>query len=155
MEQHNISYRLQIIAFELTTPLVSLSGFYNLAKNRTKSQSSLRHLRSIMDSVEKILGEKDMIIEKTRTETDSDFSTTMKAVEYLHKMASKLQMYERLITSSVNQLVDTKWEDDDPNFGEWASSISTKAAKNLSEKIEALRNIKPDLEMVIHESRGT
>ena len=154
MESHDIRRKLQIIAFELTTPLVSLSGFYNLAKNRTKSQSTINHLKAIIDSVDKIMYKKDLIIEKTRKETDPDFASSERAIKYLHKLATELQEHEILITSSVWQLIDTKWEDNDPKFSDWATNISTKAAENLRIKLEALRTIQPDLGMVIRKSRG-
>ncbi|HEU0295366.1 MAG TPA: hypothetical protein VFR47_21685 [Anaerolineales bacterium] len=64
MDQHILKRKLQIIVFELTTPLVSLSGFCDLTRDRTKSQATLDQLRAISEATEYIKREKDFLGDK-------------------------------------------------------------------------------------------
>ena len=153
MEKHILDQKLYIIAFEITTPLVSLGGFCNLAKNRTKSQHALNHLMSMMETIEKIKAKKDSLLDKTRLKTDINFNSNVKAAKYLRKFASDLHKHEDLIKASSNQLLDVSWEDEDSSYDKWSKNFLPKATKDLINKLNALRNIQPDLELVISENK--
>jgi hypothetical protein len=147
MEQFTLQQKLYIIVLELTTPLVSLNGFCDVVKDRTKSQFVLEQLETIKGAVEHVKSEKDILREKISTKNDRDFISEITAADYLRKFALELQDFENAITSSVNQLYVIKYTPDDPHFEEWAKSLSINASENLSKKLASLRTIQPDLEL--------
>ena len=152
MERHILRRKLFIIAFELTTPLVSLSGFHDLAKRKIRSQEVSWQLEIMQEATEHIKRKKDLLTEKISAENDPDFASEKTAVSFLKGFASELQIHEHTIIAAINQLLKYDFETGDPSLDEWAKSISTNAAENLHLKLEALRTIKPDLELVIPES---
>jgi uncharacterized ion transporter superfamily protein YfcC len=66
MEQFTLQQKLYIIVFKLTTPLVSLNGFCDVVKDRTKSQFVLEQLETIKGAIEHVKSEKDILREKSR-----------------------------------------------------------------------------------------
>lgn len=153
MERHILKRKLQIIIFELTTPLASLSGFCDLTKDRIKSQLVLNQLAAIKEATEYIKSKKGYLSEKNLIKNDPDFSSDIKAASYLRTFALELQIYENTISASVDRLLKYDFEAGEPSFDEWAKRLLTTASENLSEKIKALRTIKPDLELVIPKTR--
>jgi len=151
MERHILKRKLQIIVFELTTPLVSLNGFCDALKGRTESQFVINQIEVIKGAVENVKSKLDILREKIPAGNDPDFISDISAASYLQKFAVELWESENKIISSVNQLYGIKYTPDDLHFEEWAKRLSINASENLSKKLASLRTIQPDLELTIQD----
>ena len=151
MERHILKRKLQIIVFELTTPLVSLNGFCDALKGRTESQFVINQIEVIKGAVENVKSKLDILREKIPAGNDPDFISDISAASYLQKFAVELWESENKIISSVNQLYGIKYTPDDLHIEEWAKRLSINASENLSKKLASLRTIQPDLELTIQD----
>jgi|RhiMetdeSRZDD1v2_1073273.scaffolds.fasta_scaffold1053367_2 hypothetical protein len=154
MDRDTLKRKLQIIIFELTTPLVSLTGFCDLAKAQTKSRVTLEQLRVISEATEQIRSRKDFLSEKLLSEDDPDFISEIQSANYLQNFALEVKIYENKISTSINELLKQNFETDDLSLKEWVKQFSANAANDLRSKLDALGMIQPDLELVIVSNSG-
>ncbi len=140
-----------MIAFNLTTPLVSLVGFCDLTKVRTRSQSVPIQLDAIKEAAEYIKDKKDFLRDKITAENDPDFTSELAAANYLRDFATELQTYEKAIAKSLDALLIQGFETGDPSLEKWSVNTSTNALENLHKILDALRNIQPNLELTIED----